>query len=69
MAYAGALFADACLRGLNGEGGVEEYSFVQSDKTELPFFSTKVKLGPKGESSTPFIVNNSHEVMLAGHKL
>lgn len=48
MAYAGALFADACLRGLNGEGGVEEYSYVQSDKTPLPFFSTKVKLGPKG---------------------
>ena len=50
MAYAGALFADACLRGLNGEPNVEEYSYVESDKTELPFFSTKVKLGTKGTS-------------------
>lgn len=49
MAYAGALFADACLRGLNGEPNVEEYSYVESNKTELPFFSTKVKLGTKGE--------------------
>ena len=49
MAYAGALFADACLRGLNGEPDVEEYSYVESDKTELPFFSTKVKLGKAGE--------------------
>jgi malate dehydrogenase len=48
MAYAGALFADACLRGLDGEANVEEYSYVASDKTELPFFSTKVTLGPKG---------------------
>ena len=51
MAYAGALFADACLRGLDGEANVEEYSYVASDKTELPFFSTKVTLGPKGESA------------------
>jgi malate dehydrogenase len=48
MAYAGALFADACLRGLSGEANVEEYSYVASDKTELPFFSTKVRLGTQG---------------------
>lgn len=49
MAYAGALFADACLRGLNGEPGVEEYTFVQSTVVPgLPFFSSKVKLGPTG---------------------
>ena len=48
MAYAGALFADACLRGLNGEPNVVECSYVESTVTELPFFSSKVKLGPKG---------------------
>lgn len=51
MAYAGALFADACLRGLNGEANVEEYSYVESNKTELPYFSTKVKLGTKGTAA------------------
>ena len=49
MAYAGALFADACLRGLEGELNVEEYSYVASSTTDLPFFSTKVSLGRKGE--------------------
>ena len=49
MAYAGALFADACLRGLNGEPGVEEYTFVESSIVPgLPFFSSRVKLGPNG---------------------
>lgn len=49
MAYAGALFADACLRGLNGEPNVEEFTFVQSTVVPgLPFFSSKVKLGPTG---------------------
>ncbi|KAK9820025.1 hypothetical protein WJX72_005244 [[Myrmecia] bisecta] len=48
MAYAGALFADACLRGLNGEANVFEYSYVESDVTELPFFSSKIKLGSEG---------------------
>lgn len=49
MAYAGALFADACLRGLNGDPNVEEYSFVESNVVpELAFFSSKVKLGPNG---------------------
>eukprot|EP00887_Chlorella_sp_A99_P002526 scaffold6.g2526.t1 len=49
MAYAGALFADACLRGLNGDPDVVECTFVQSEVTELPFFSSKVKLGRNGE--------------------
>ena len=49
MAYAGALFADACLRGLNGETDVEEYAYVDSKEVpELSFFSTKVKLGQNG---------------------
>ncbi|KAM7279099.1 hypothetical protein ACFE04_006233 [Oxalis oulophora] len=48
MAYAGALFADACLKGLNGVPDVVECSFVQSNITELPFFASKVRLGKEG---------------------
>eukprot|EP00854_Cymbomonas_tetramitiformis_P022410 gene22410-27038_t len=49
MAYAGALFADACLRGLNGEKGVVECSYVESSVfPELSFFSTKCTFGPSG---------------------
>mgnify|MGYP003702893177 CR=1 FL=1 len=40
--YAGAVFADACLKGLNGVPDVVECSFVQSTVTELPFFASKV---------------------------
>lgn len=48
MAYAGALFANACLKGLNGEPNVVECSYVQSTVTELPFFASKVRLGKNG---------------------
>ncbi|XP_073312182.1 malate dehydrogenase, mitochondrial [Primulina huaijiensis] len=48
MAYAGAIFADACLKGLNGVPDVVECSFVQSTVTELPFFASKVRLGRNG---------------------
>jgi malate dehydrogenase len=48
MAYAAALFADACLRGMNGATATE-CTYVESDVTDLPFFATKVKLGTEGE--------------------
>jgi malate dehydrogenase len=48
MAYAGALFADACLRGLNGDPDVVECSYVASGVTESPYFSSRVKLGREG---------------------
>ncbi|CAK9208856.1 unnamed protein product [Sphagnum jensenii] len=48
MAYAGALFAEACLKGLNGQKNVIECSYVESTITDIPFFSSKVRLGPKG---------------------
>lgn len=48
MAYAGALFANACLKGLNGEPNIVECSYVQSTVTELPFFASKVRLGVNG---------------------
>ena len=49
MAYAGALFADACLRGLNGESNIFDYTYVESEVTEVPYFASKVELGPDGE--------------------
>eukprot|EP01018_Ginkgo_biloba_P000828 Gb_31581 [translate_table: standard] len=48
MAYAGAVFANSCLKGLNGEQNVMECSYVQSNVTELPFFASKVRLGKHG---------------------
>jgi malate dehydrogenase len=49
MAYAGALFADACLRGLNGDPDVTECAYVQSTVQDgVTFFSSKVKLGRNG---------------------
>ncbi|XP_062169243.1 malate dehydrogenase, mitochondrial [Alnus glutinosa] len=48
MAYAGAIFADACLKGLNGVPDVVECSYVQSNITELPFFASKVRIGKNG---------------------
>ncbi|PHT38241.1 Malate dehydrogenase, mitochondrial [Capsicum baccatum] len=47
--YAGAIFANACLKGLKGVLDVVECSFVQSNVTELPFFASKVRLGKNGE--------------------
>lgn len=41
MAYAAALFADSCLRGLNGQPTVE-CTYVESSVTDSPFFATKV---------------------------
>ena len=48
MAYAGAVFADACLRGLMGEKNVVECAFVASTVTELPYFASKVRIGTEG---------------------
>eukprot|EP00227_Mantoniella_beaufortii_P013941 CAMPEP_0197586636 /NCGR_PEP_ID=MMETSP1326-20131121/8540_1 /TAXON_ID=1155430 /ORGANISM="Genus nov. species nov., Strain RCC2288" /LENGTH=365 /DNA_ID=CAMNT_0043151281 /DNA_START=141 /DNA_END=1238 /DNA_ORIENTATION=+ len=48
MAYAGARMAEACLRGLSGEPDVYECTYVASSVTDLPFFSSKVRLGPAG---------------------
>ncbi|KAJ4967068.1 hypothetical protein NE237_018917 [Protea cynaroides] len=48
MAYAAAKFADACLRGLRGDAGIVECSFISSQVTELPFFASKVRLGRTG---------------------
>jgi len=51
MAYAGAKFTNALLRGLNGEKGVVTPTFVKSDlfaSQGIDFFSSKVELGVNG---------------------
>ncbi|EIW81850.1 malate dehydrogenase [Coniophora puteana RWD-64-598 SS2] len=51
MAYAGAKFTNALLRGLNGEQGVITPTFVRSPLFEdkgVDFFSSLVELGPEG---------------------
>ncbi len=39
---------ESILRGLEGEDNVYEAAYVESSVTELPYFATKVKLGPEG---------------------
>jgi malate dehydrogenase len=48
MAYAGARFAVSTLRALNGEQGVVECAFVESDVASTKFFSSPVELGKDG---------------------
>merc|ERR1712050_61196 len=48
MAYAAARFTDSLIKGINGEEGVVECAFVQSDITEAKYFATPIVLGPNG---------------------
>ncbi|KAI5117577.1 hypothetical protein M0805_005639 [Coniferiporia weirii] len=51
MAYAGAKFTNALLRGLNGEKGVVTPTFVKSDLYKdkgVDFFASNVELGKNG---------------------
>jgi malate dehydrogenase len=57
MAYAGAKFANALLRGLNGEKGVVTPTFVKSDlfaSEGIDFFSSNVELGVRVIFLKPF---------------
>ncbi|KAL7218342.1 hypothetical protein ACSBR2_011585 [Camellia fascicularis] len=56
IAYAGAIFADACMKGLNGVPDVVGCTFVQSSITELPFFASK---GAKDGMACVFIFGGS----------
>ncbi len=47
MAYAAALFADSCLRGLNGTPTIE-CTYVESAVTDAPYFASKCKLSTEG---------------------
>merc|ERR1712080_399795 len=48
MAYAAARFTDSLIRGMSGQEGVVECSYVESDVTEAKSFATPVVLGPNG---------------------
>lgn len=48
MAYAGARFALALIRGLKGEPNVIECAYVKSNVTDAPYFSTPLVLGKQG---------------------
>ncbi|KAI4374535.1 hypothetical protein MLD38_012518 [Melastoma candidum] len=48
MAYAAARFVESSLRALGGDENIYEYSFIESDLTELRFFASRVKLGKNG---------------------
>ena len=54
-AYAGAIFAEQCLRGLAGEKGIVDYAYVDEEalgspetNSGIPFFSRKCRFGPNG---------------------
>lgn len=48
MAYAAAIFGDACMRGMSGETPVE-CTYIETDLIPgLPFFSTPCELGKAG---------------------
>lgn len=48
MAYAAAVFAESCLKAMGGEAGVQDYAYVSSSLTELPYFASGVRLGRDG---------------------
>ncbi|XP_002976052.2 malate dehydrogenase, mitochondrial [Selaginella moellendorffii] len=48
MAYAAALFAESCLKAMNGEPNIIGCAYVGSSVTDYPFFASKVELGKHG---------------------
>uniref|UniRef100_A0A8C0E335 Malate dehydrogenase, mitochondrial n=1 Tax=Balaenoptera musculus TaxID=9771 RepID=A0A8C0E335_BALMU len=48
MAYAGARFVFSLVDAMNGKEGVIECSFIKSQETDCPYFSTPLLLGKKG---------------------
>ncbi|KAH8380330.1 hypothetical protein KR009_010029 [Drosophila setifemur] len=48
MAYAGAHFVDALLRGIRGQEAVIECAFVASELGDAPFFASALELGRDG---------------------
>ncbi|KAH8364077.1 hypothetical protein KR084_002234 [Drosophila pseudotakahashii] len=48
MAFAGASFVDSLLRGLGGQEGEIECSFVASQLTDAPYFASPLELGKGG---------------------
>ena len=57
MAYAAAEFGNSCLRAMAGESNITECAYIESNVTDLPFFATKVTLGPEGVQVVLFLVS------------
>lgn len=65
MAYAGNKFVYSVLQALEGESGVVECAFVQSDVAETKYFSTPLLLGKNGvEKNLGLGKMNDYEVSL-----
>ena len=41
-------FTDSLIKGMNGQEGVVECAYIQSDVTEAKYFATPLVLGPNG---------------------
>lgn len=54
MAWAGAHMAEQVMRAFDGESGIVECSYVDSDVTDAAFFSTPVELGVSAPLIVPF---------------
>ncbi|KAI8112598.1 hypothetical protein M9434_003919 [Picochlorum sp. BPE23] len=48
MAYAAAEFTKSCLKAMSGEQGIVECAYVISSVTDVPFFSSQLRLGAQG---------------------
>jgi hypothetical protein len=59
MAYAAAKFAESCLKAMAGEAGVVECAYVQSGLTDMPFFASRLLLGPSGVQVRPLSLPHS----------
>ena len=60
MAYAGAIFADSVLKGLNGEKGVIRPAFIEQEVLGCKFFASQVEFGKEGvERAIPIPKNLS----------
>jgi len=64
MAYAGYLFTENVIRGLNGEKDVVQCAYVQSDITDADYFASPCRFGKNGvEEVLPFGKLSDYEQM------
>lgn len=62
MAYAAYRFCNAVIRGLQGEKGVVECSYVEVEGMEVPYFGVPVEFGKNGiEKILPLPKLNKYE--------
>lgn len=57
MAYAAAKFGEACLQAMSGTPGVIESAYVESHLTDIPFFASRLRLGPSGIEVDPGVIS------------